>query len=107
MIIVMLLMMAVALYFLTTDRRYVLVVVVALLIELLSLSLMWLFSWPSMVGYISGMLMLFVVLCILLLLEDRKAQQQVKPSPIYLEHTPVYDGEQHAYFSQNLKDASS
>ena len=106
MIIFVLLILAVALYFLSRDRRYVVLVSVAVLIETLTLSLMWLFEVPSILGYGLGIMMLLMALLALLLREDRKVQQEIKPSPIYMEHTPVYDESQDAYTVQDFTDAS-
>lgn len=107
MIIMLLLASAVVLYFCTTDRRYLLLVLVALCIEALTLCLMWWLNLPSTLGYILGIAMLAVAIVALLWREDRKVQQQVKPSPIYREHTPVYEDQQQGYFAQDLKDASN
>ncbi|WP_122900737.1 hypothetical protein [Acinetobacter sp. B51(2017)] len=106
MSIVVLLMLIVALYFLSSDRRYIILASIAVLIEALTLSLMWLFDVPSMLGYGLGIIMLLIALLALLLREDRKVQQEIKPSPIYREHTPVYDEQQCAYTGQDLTDAS-
>ena len=91
MLMLLLLMFAVVFYFVAPDRRYLLAILVVLLIESLTLGLMWLFDLPSMVGYITGSLILIAALVILLLREDRKVQTQVKVAPIYIEHTPVYE----------------
>ena len=107
MMMIVLLVLAVALYFVTTDRRYVLAVLVAVAIEALTLSLMGLFKLPSMMGYLLGMLILVIALVSLLLREDHKVQRQLKPSPMYIEHTPVYEESEQCDASKDFKTTSS
>lgn len=98
--IMLLLLLAVVLYFVSTDRRYLLAVLVATVIEGLTLSLMWLFSLPSIVGYILGCVIFALLLISLLLREDRKMQQHAQAQPIYLEHTPVYEHQEQSHLAK-------
>lgn len=88
--IVLLLINVVVLYFAAPDRRYVLAALALLLIELFTLSMMWLFNLSSLTGYGLGFALLMLGLAVLLLREDRHLQQN-KPPQQPIEHTPLED----------------
>lgn len=92
--IVLLLINVVVLYFAAPDRRYVLAALSLLMIELFTLSMMWLFNLSSLMAYGLGFALLMLGLVVLLLREDRHLQQENKSPQQPIEHTPL-DNDSH------------
>lgn len=70
------------------------------LLEAVRYSIQTVFEWPVTYSYLSALSFAMVLLTLLLLREDRKAERIATAKRHYIEHTPVYEDDTQQYSSR-------
>ena len=69
------------------------------LLEIVRLSVQTVFEFPVTYSYLAAISFAMVMMTLLLLIEDRRAERAAMAKRRYIEHTPVYEDDQQQYSS--------